>query len=108
LRRLRAFGEAGADVLFAPGLKRPEEVAEVVRAAGPLPVNVVVGAPGFTLRQLEDLGVRRVSTGAGLARAAWGGFVRAAKQIAEEGRFDSFADAAPSAGLNALFRARSD
>jgi len=94
--------------LFAPGLKRPEDVAEVVRAAGPLPVNVVVGAPGFTLRQLEDLGVRRVSTGAALARAAWGGFIRAAKWIAEEGRFDGFADATPSGELNALFGARAD
>jgi len=106
LRRLNAFAEAGADVLFAPGLKRPEDVAEVVRTAGHLPVNVVVGAPGFTLRQLEDLGVRRVSTGAGLARAAWGGFMRAAKLIAEEGRFDGFADAAPSGELNALFAGR--
>ena len=108
LRRLTAFAEAGADVLFAPGLKRPQEVAEVVHAAGGLPVNVVVGAPGFTLRQLEDLGVRRVSTGAGLARAAWGGFMRAARLIAEEGRFDGFAGAAPSAELNALFAARTD
>ena len=91
LRRLAAFAEAGADVLFAPGLKSPADVAEVVRVAGPLPVNVVVGAPGFTLRQLEDLGVRRISTGAGLARAAWGGFMRAAKDIAEHGRFDAFA-----------------
>ena len=106
LRRLAAFAEAGADVLFAPGLKRPEDVAEVVRVAGGLPVNVVVGAPGFTVRQLEDLGVRRISTGAGLARAAWGGFMRAAKRIAEEGSFEGFAEAAPSAELNALFSAR--
>jgi 2-methylisocitrate lyase-like PEP mutase family enzyme len=108
LRRLAAFAAAGADVLFAPGLKRPEEVEEVVRAAAGLPVNVVVGAPGFSLRQLEDLGVRRVSTGAGLARAAWGGFLRAAKLIAAEGRFDGFADAAPAAELNALFAGRPD
>jgi len=108
LRRLTAFAEAGADVLFAPGLKRPQDVAEIIRAAGPLPVNVVVGAPGFTLRQLEDLGVRRVSTGAGLARAAWGGFSRAARMIKEEGRFDGFAGAASSAELDAVFRARAD
>jgi 2-methylisocitrate lyase-like PEP mutase family enzyme len=108
LRRLTAFAEAGADVLFAPGLKRAEEVSEVLRAAGGLPVNVVVGAPGFTLAQLEDLGVRRISTGAGLARAAWGGFMRAAKLIAEEGRFDAFAEAAPSSGLNTLFAGRQD
>jgi 2-methylisocitrate lyase-like PEP mutase family enzyme len=106
LRRLAAFAEAGADVLFAPGLKTPESVAEVVRVAGALPVNVVVGAPGFTHRQLEDLGVRRISTGAGLARAAWGALMRAAEQIAGEGRFDAFAEGAPAARLNELFRSR--
>ena len=106
LRRLEAFAEAGADVLFAPGLKKPDEVAEVVRVAGKLPVNVVVGAPGFSVRQLEDLGVRRISTGAGLARAAWGGLIRAAERIAREGDFSGFADAAPSAALNALFSSR--
>src|SRR4051812_26405886 len=72
LRRLEAFANAGADVLFAPGVRTAETVADVVQAAAGLPVNVVVGAPGLTLKQLEDLGVRRVSTGAGLARAAWG------------------------------------
>jgi 2-methylisocitrate lyase-like PEP mutase family enzyme len=106
LRRLAAFAEAGADVLFAPGLKTPDSVAEVVRAAGGLPVNVVVGAPGFTHRQLEDLGVRRISTGAGLARAAWGAFIRAAEEIAGEGRFDAFAEGASAARLNELFRSR--
>ena len=91
LRRLAAYAEAGADVLFAPGVKTAEEVAEVVRVAGPLPVNVVVGAPGLTRRQLEDLGVKRISTGAALARAAWGALMRAARDIAENGRFDAFA-----------------
>jgi 2-methylisocitrate lyase-like PEP mutase family enzyme len=103
LRRLTGFAEAGADVLFVPGVKTAEEISEVVRAAGGLPVNVVMGAPGLSLRQLEDLGVRRVSTGAGLARAAWGGFMRAAKEIAELGTFGAFADNAPSGELNALF-----
>jgi 2-methylisocitrate lyase-like PEP mutase family enzyme len=105
LRRLASFAEAGADVVFAPGLKTAAEVTEVVKTAGPKPVNVVVGAPGFTVRQLEDLGVRRISVGAGLARVAWGGFMRAAKDIAENGRFDAFADAAPSGPLNTLFGA---
>ena len=91
LRRLAAFAEAGADVLFAPGVRTAEEVAEVVRVAGKLPVNVVVGAPGFTRRQLEDLGVKRISVGGALARAAWGGLMRAAKDIAEHGRFDALA-----------------
>ena len=104
LRRLAAYAEAGADVLYAPGLKTPDSVAEVVRAAGALPVNVLVGAPGFTHRQLEDLGVRRISTGASLARMAWGGFMRAAEQIATEGRFEAFADGASFARLNELFK----
>ena len=108
LRRLTAYAEAGADVLFAPGVKTAESVAEVVRAAGALPVNVLVGAPGFTVRQLEDLGVRRISTGGALARAAWGGFMRAAEQIANEGRFDAFADAASSPRLAEIFTARAD
>ena len=91
LRRLTAYAEAGADVLFAPGVRTREEVAEVVRVAGKLPVNVVVGAPGLTKAELEDLGVKRISTGGALARAAWGGFMRAARDIAEHGRFDAFA-----------------
>ena len=92
LRRLEAYAEAGADVLYAPLVRTPEEVAEVVRVAGKLPVNVLAGWPGFTKSQLEDLGVKRISVGGALARAAWGGFMRAAKDIAEHGRFDAFAD----------------
>jgi 2-methylisocitrate lyase-like PEP mutase family enzyme len=92
LRRLAAYAEAGADVLYAPLVRTPEEVAEVVRVAGKLPVNVLVGWPGFTKRQLEDLGVKRISVGGSLARAAWGGFMRAAKDIAEHGRFDALAN----------------
>ena len=76
LRRLAAYAEAGADVLYAPVLRTPEEVAEVVRVAGKLPVNVLAGWPGFTKRQLEDLGVKRISVGGALARAAWGGLMR--------------------------------
>jgi 2-methylisocitrate lyase-like PEP mutase family enzyme len=64
----------------------------VVRVAGKLPVNVLAGWPGFTRRELEDLGVKRISVGGALARAAWGGFIRAAKDIADNGRFDAFAD----------------
>jgi 2-methylisocitrate lyase-like PEP mutase family enzyme len=92
LRRLAASAEAGADVLSPPFVRKPEEVAEVVRVAGKLPVNVLVGWPGFTKRQLEDLGVKRISVGGSLARAAWGGFMRAAKDIAEHGRFDALAN----------------
>ena len=104
LKRLESYAEAGADILYAPGLPTAEDVAAVVKAAGPLPVNVLAGAPGFTLRQLEDIGVRRISVGAALARTAWGGFMRAAQDIALHGRFDSFADAAPFGDLDKLFR----
>jgi 2-methylisocitrate lyase-like PEP mutase family enzyme len=92
LRRLAAYAEAGADVLYAPLVKTPAEVSEVVRVAGKLPVNVLAAWPGFTKRELEDLGVKRISVGGALARAAWGGFIRAAKDIADNGRFDAFAD----------------
>jgi 2-methylisocitrate lyase-like PEP mutase family enzyme len=73
-------------------VRTAEEVAEVVRVAGKLPVNVLAGWPGFTKHELEDLGVRRISVGGALARAAWGGFMRAARDIADNGRFDAFAD----------------
>jgi 2-methylisocitrate lyase-like PEP mutase family enzyme len=101
LRRLEAYAEAGADVLFAPGVRTAEEIAEVVRVAGKLPVNVVVGAPGLTSPQLEDLGVKRVSTGAALARVAWGALMRAATEIARNGRFEAFAGAPTSREIEA-------
>jgi 2-methylisocitrate lyase-like PEP mutase family enzyme len=103
LRRLAAYAEAGADVLYAPGLRTAEEIGQVVRAAGPLPVNVLAVAPGLTLQQMGDLGVRRVSVGGSLARAAWGGFIAAAQDIAQHGRFDALAQGAPFAALNKLF-----
>ena len=103
LRRLAAYAEAGADVLYAPLVKTPAEVSEVVRVAGKLPVNVLAGWPGFTRRQLEDLGVKRISVGGSLARAAWGGFMRAAKDIAEHGRFDAFASLPTMDDITAAF-----
>ncbi len=103
LRRLAAYAEAGADVLLAPLLRTAEEVAEVVRVAGKLPVNVLVGGPGFTKRELEDLGVKRISVGAALARAAWGGLIKAACDIAEHGRFDAFAGLPSSGEITAAF-----
>ena len=106
LRRLAAYAEAGADVLYVPVLRTAEEVAEVVRAAGKLPVNVLAGWPGFTKRQLEDLGVKRISVGGALARAAWGGFMRAAKDIAEHGRFDAFAELPPAREIEGAFGAK--
>ena len=104
LRRLASYAEAGADVLYAPALRTPEDISALVRIAGRLPVNVLAGASGLTLLQLEGLGVRRISVGAALARTAWGGFMRAARDIANNGRFNSFAEAAPFAELDELFR----
>jgi len=103
IRRLKAYSEAGADVLYAPGIKTPEQIRAVVAAAGPKPVNLLVGSTSeLTMKEIAALGVRRVSVGGALARAAWGGFMRAAKTLAEDGRFDGFAQAASGAELNKL------
>ncbi|MGJ7531149.1 isocitrate lyase/PEP mutase family protein [Variovorax sp. GB1P17] len=105
IARLKAYSNAGADCLYAPGIKTREQIAAVVAAAGGKPVNLLVGATSeLTMKDIAELGVRRVSVGGGLARAAWGGFMRAARTLSEEGRFDGFADAAPGAELNAFFR----
>jgi 2-methylisocitrate lyase-like PEP mutase family enzyme len=103
IARLQAYALAGADVLYAPGLRTREQITAVVRALAPKPVNVLVAWPGeWTVAELAALGVRRISVGGALARAAWGGFQRAAEHLAQ-GRFDGFADAASGAPLNALF-----
>lgn len=104
IRRLRAYAEAGADCLYAPGIRTREQISAVVTAVAPKPVNVLVGwQTDLTLKDLADLGVRRVSVGGALARAAWGGFMQAARAIAD-GRFDGFAGATPGTELNALFK----
>ena len=104
IRRLKAYSEAGADCLYAPGIRTREQIAAVVAAVAPKPVNLLIGFPtDLTLRDIEALGVRRVSVGGALARSAWGGFMRAAQAIANEGRFDAFAQAASGAELNGLF-----
>jgi len=104
IARLRAYAQAGADCLYAPGLRTREQIAAVVDAVAPKPVNLLIGWNSeLTLADAAALGVRRVSVGGALARAAWGGFQRAAKLIAEQGRFDGFADAASGAELNKLF-----
>ena len=108
IARLRAYGNAGADCLYAPGLRTREQIAAVVKAVAPKPVNVLVGWPSdLTVAALAELGVRRISVGGALARSAWGGFMRTAKQIAEQGSFAGFADAAPGGELNQLFLKRS-
>lgn len=105
IRRLQAYAEAGADCLYAPGIKTREQITAVVQAVAPTPVNLLVGAASeFTLADIAAMGVRRVSVGGALARSAWGGFMRAAQAIASEGRFDGFAAAASGAELNAVFR----
>jgi len=105
LERLTAFAEAGADCLYAPGVGDPDEIGAIVKAVSPRPVNVLVSTANsnLTVSQLTDLGVRRISVGAALARVAWGGFMRAAKQIKETGSFESFNDAASFNELNELF-----
>jgi 2-methylisocitrate lyase-like PEP mutase family enzyme len=103
IRRLEAYAAAGADCLYAPGLSTSEEVAAVVKAVAPKPVNVLAGGTTFTVARLRDLGVRRISVGAALARTAWGAFLRAAEEIAGKGTFEGFAGAEPFARLNAFF-----
>jgi 2-methylisocitrate lyase-like PEP mutase family enzyme len=105
IRRLQAYAEAGADCLYAPGIKTREQIAAVVAAVAPKPVNLLVGSiTEFTLSDIAALGVRRVSVGGALARTAWGGFMRAAQMIATDGKFDGFAGAAAGVELNGLMR----
>jgi 2-methylisocitrate lyase-like PEP mutase family enzyme len=104
IARLKAYAQAGADCLYAPGINTPEQIRAVVSAVAPKPVNLLVGsASKLTVQEIAALGVRRISVGGALARAAWGGFMRAARSIAEQGKFDAFADAAPGRELNSLF-----
>ena len=105
LKRLSAFAEAGADCLYAPGVGDPDEIGAIVKGVSPHPVNVLVSTANsnLTVSQLTDLGVRRISVGAALARVAWGGFMRASKEIKETGSFESFNDAAPFNEINDLF-----
>jgi 2-methylisocitrate lyase-like PEP mutase family enzyme len=105
IQRLKAYANAGADCLYAPGIRTPEHISAVVGGVAPKPVNLLMGWPGdFTLQQIASLGVRRVSVGGALARSAWGGFMRAAKLIIEEGKFDGFVDAASGKELDTHFR----
>lgn len=104
IARLIAYAEAGADCLYAPGIRTPEDIGAIVKAVAPKPVNVLIGGPGLTVAQLGDLGVRRVSVGGALARAAWGEFIRAAKEIAETGSFAAFGRATPFPEINGFFR----
>jgi 2-methylisocitrate lyase-like PEP mutase family enzyme len=103
--RLSAYAAAGADCLYAPGIRTAEQIAAVVNAVAPKPVNVLMSAAtGLTVADLAGLGVRRISVGSALARVAWGAFMRASQQIVTEGRFDAFAEAVPFAEINGFFR----
>jgi 2-methylisocitrate lyase-like PEP mutase family enzyme len=108
LDRLVAFADAGADCLYAPGVTKPEEIAAIVKAVAPKPVNVLVFMKNcsLTVSQLADLGVRRISVGSGLARAAWTGLINAAIEMREAGTFNTLADLT-SFNFNELFHARS-
>jgi 2-methylisocitrate lyase-like PEP mutase family enzyme len=106
IRRLTAYAEAGADVLFAPGPRTRDELRAIVDAVAPKPANAIVMAEiGFDVADLAEIGVRRISVGSALARAAWGSFIRAARAIAEKGSFEGLAGAVPFAELNEVFDA---
>jgi len=104
IARLKAYAAAGADVLYAPGIKTPDQIEAVVKAVAPKPVNFLNGAAfGHTVADIAAMGVRRISVGGALARSAWGGFMRTAKSIAEQGSFEGFKDAANGGELNGFF-----
>jgi 2-methylisocitrate lyase-like PEP mutase family enzyme len=104
IRRLKAFAEAGADCLYPPGIKTREQVTAVVQAVAPLPVNLLMSTNVFTVKEIADMGVRRISVGGTLARVAMDAFIRSAREIAEQGKFDSFAGIVSNPELNAFFR----
>lgn len=103
IARLVAYAEAGADCLYAPAIRDKGQIATVVRELAPKPINILVGSPGLTVAELADLGVRRISIGGALARAAWGGFLRAAREISEKGSFAELAHAVPHGEINSFF-----
>lgn len=106
LERLVAYAEAGADCLYAPGVSTPDEIAQIAKAIEPKPVNLLISGFNHQLSFSEaaDLGVRRISVGSGLALAAWGAFIRAAKEIQTNGSFEVLGEGAKSGELNKLFR----
>ena len=105
IRRLKAFAELGADCLYPPGIRTREQITAVVKAVAPKPVNLLVSTSAFTVAEIAAMGVRRISVGGTLARVAWTAVTQSARQIAETGKFDSFAGVMPNSELNALFRA---
>lgn len=108
IERLIAFAEAGADCLYAPGVREPDEIETIVKAVAPKPVNVLVSRfnSELTVSRLADLGVRRISVGSALACVAWGAFMHAARTIAETGSFEVLSAAAPAREIDELFQQR--
>jgi 2-methylisocitrate lyase-like PEP mutase family enzyme len=105
IRRLVAYGEAGAECLYAPGIRSLGDIAAIVKAVAPTPVNALVGSDWATVTELAAAGVRRISVGGALARAAWTGFLEAAREIAEQGTFTALGRAVPSADVIAAIGA---
>ena len=103
ISRLQAYADAGADCLYAPGIKTKPEIAAVVKALQPKPINVLIGGAGSSVEVMADLGVRRISVGGALARVAWGGFLKASREMAGTGTFGELANAVPFADLNGMF-----
>jgi 2-methylisocitrate lyase-like PEP mutase family enzyme len=105
IHRLRSYAEAGADVLYAPGLHQSEDIKTMVTQLRPKPVNILISRnTGLKVGDLAELGVRRISVGSALSRAAWSGFMQAAQTIARDGSFAGFDGAAPFAEINRFFR----
>jgi 2-methylisocitrate lyase-like PEP mutase family enzyme len=107
IRRLTAFAEAGADCLYAPGVMTREDIAAIVKAVAPKPVNVLSRGPGLNVAEIAELGARRISVGGSLARVAWTGFTNAARELVERGTFGGFEGAMSNADVNKLFARRS-
>lgn len=105
IRRLSAYAEAGAECLYAPGIRNKADMTAIVNAIAPKPVNALVGSDWATVTELAELGVRRISVGGALARAAWTGFLQAAREIAEQGTFSSLGRAVTSGEVNDAFDA---
>lgn len=104
IRRLQAYAEAGADVLYAPGPTRRGDILSIVASVAPKPVNILLSVnTDLTVSHLAEIGVRRISTGSALARAAWTGFIRSAKELADQGSTTAFDDMTPYAELNKFF-----
>jgi 2-methylisocitrate lyase-like PEP mutase family enzyme len=101
--RLQAYSQAGADCLYAPGIKTREQISAVVKAVHPKPVNLLIGASGLSVAEAGDLGVRRISVGGSLARTAWAGFMHAAQEMAEKGTFTELGKGYAGGELNKMF-----